>query len=191
MVEFRKGTIPKHIEFSSKFTLILINTNIPRDTKKLVEKVATKRAKYRPIIDSILDAMDKTTVKALDFFKKIDRRMGDEFDVLELYEALGVCILAVVLHRKFIVLFQELADINQNLLRSLGVSHPRLDEACGLLAEEGLHGKLTGAGGGGCAICMVPPYFDKEVVEKVVDGLNSKGFKAVLTDLGGCGVSVD
>ncbi|XP_044261234.1 mevalonate kinase [Tribolium madens] len=168
LVSFRKSTTPHLIQLSSKLTLILINTNTPRDTKHLVGKVASKRVKYRPIIDAILDAMDQTTIKALDYLQKIDNS-----DVLELYEALG-----------------ELVDVNQNLLRCLGVSHPRLDEACETLAEFGLHGKLTGAGGGGCAICVVPPY-GQERVDEVIAELKKKGFGAVFTDLGGYGVRVD
>ncbi|EFA05256.2 mevalonate kinase [Tribolium castaneum] len=168
LVSFRKGTRPQKITLSSKITLILIDTNTPRDTKTLVGKVATKRAKYRPIIDAILDAMDHTTISALDYFQKMETS-----DVSgETYDALG-----------------ELADLNQNLLRCLGVSHPKLDQACEILATFGLHCKLTGAGGGGCAICVVPPSV--KGVEKAITELKLNGFGAVLTDLGGCGVRVD
>jgi mevalonate kinase len=174
LVEFRKGASPKLVEMTTKFSLILVNTKVPRNTKFLVKNVALKREKHRMIMDGILETMDEIAVKALDCMKKINRRMGDEFDVLEHYETLG-----------------ELADFNHNLLRCLGVSHPRLDEACQILANKKLHGKLTGAGGGGYAICLVGPFVDKNVISKVIEELNSKGFEAVLTDLGGCGVSID
>ena len=47
--------------------------------------------------------------------------------------------------------------MNQNHLRTLGVSHPALDQACHVTQSHGLHSKLTGAGGGGCAFTLVPP----------------------------------
>lgn len=79
--------------------------------------------------------------------------------------------------------------MNQNFLKCLGVSHPKLDEICLMLSRKGLHGKLTGAGGGGYAICLLPPEFKQ--IGEVLDELKSNQFEAILTDLGGCGVSID
>ena len=47
--------------------------------------------------------------------------------------------------------------MNQQLLNAVGVGHPVLDEVCGLAQRHGLSAKLTGGGGGGCAITLVPP----------------------------------
>ena len=52
---------------------------------------------------------------------------------------------------------QELFVLNQHLLNAVGVGHPALDQVCTLAREEGLAAKLTGAGGGGCAIILIPP----------------------------------
>ena len=46
--------------------------------------------------------------------------------------------------------------MNHHLLTALGVGHARLDAALLVAAEAGLSGKLTGAGGGGCAIVLLP-----------------------------------
>ena len=48
-------------------------------------------------------------------------------------------------------------DLNQQLLVTLGVSHSSLDELCCVTSKHGLHSKLTGAGGGGCAFTLVTP----------------------------------
>ena len=50
-----------------------------------------------------------------------------------------------------------LIDMNQDLLRFLGVSHSSLDTVCNICQQYRLHCKLTGAGGGGCAICLISP----------------------------------
>ena len=47
--------------------------------------------------------------------------------------------------------------MNQHLLNALGVGHAALDRVYALARERGLAAKLTGAGGGGCAIVLVPP----------------------------------
>ena len=53
--------------------------------------------------------------------------------------------------------FQKLIDLNQQLLVTLGVSHSSLEQLCHVTAKHGMHSKLTGAGGGGCAFTLVTP----------------------------------
>lgn len=47
--------------------------------------------------------------------------------------------------------------MNHHLLNAMGVGHKALDEVCAVAREMGLAAKLTGAGGGGCAIVLIPP----------------------------------
>lgn len=86
---------------------------------------------------------------------------------------------------------KELTEINQNLLATINVSHPSLDKICAMIKQKGLHGKLTGAGGGGYAIALVPPYFDETSLRDLINELILEGFEALVTDLGGPGVSID
>ena len=46
--------------------------------------------------------------------------------------------------------------MNHHLLCALDVSHPSLDAVFKVSKSEGLSCKLTGAGGGGCAITLLP-----------------------------------
>lgn len=54
------------------------------------------------------------------------------------------------------LLFQELVCLNQHLLNALGVGHPAIDNVCTLAKAQGLNAKLTGGGGGGCVIALLP-----------------------------------
>jgi len=47
--------------------------------------------------------------------------------------------------------------MNQHLLEVIGVSHPALEQICTTTAKYGLISKLTGAGGGGCALTFIEP----------------------------------
>lgn len=52
---------------------------------------------------------------------------------------------------------KTLARVNQSLLNALGVGHPALDGVVAITGKLGLVTKLTGAGGGGCALTLLPP----------------------------------
>jgi mevalonate kinase len=47
--------------------------------------------------------------------------------------------------------------MNQKLLELMGVSHPALETVCNISKHFGASSKLTGAGGGGCALTLLPP----------------------------------
>ena len=92
----------------------------------------------------------------------------------------------------------------------MGVSHPALEAVKAKTATYGLQTKLTGAGGGGCAVTLVPDSmyyslhdlplidgvvhtrtdFSEEKLRQVVDDLNNEGFEVYLTSVGGSGVGV-
>lgn len=55
----------------------------------------------------------------------------------------------------------HLMDINHGALATLGVSTPGLDRACHIARDAGALGaKLTGAGGGGCVVALLPETGD-------------------------------
>lgn len=75
----------------------------------------------------------------------------------------------------------ELMDLNQQLLGSLMLSTPRLEELCAAARNAGAYGaKLTGGGGGGCMIALV----DEERGDPVLRALEDQGSQAFLTEVG-------
>jgi mevalonate kinase len=70
-------------------------------------------------------------------------------------------------------------DLNQMLLSGLFLSTPEIETMCGAAREQGAFGaKLTGAGGGGCVVALVP---DDAVSDKVIAAWTRAGFEGFAT----------
>jgi len=123
---FRKGEDPIPIELKNPLNIVIVHTRKMGITKELVEGVAKLR-KARP--DFFLDLMKKEEALIVEAKKCLEKgnllRIG------------------------------ELMDINQGYLVQLGVSTPELEEVVSVARKNGALGaKITGAGGGGCAIAL-------------------------------------
>lgn len=177
MVQFRKEVGSKVVDMPRKLKILLINSKVPRETKALVGRVALLRQRHPIIVNKLLDAMNTIAEDALEYFLTIsntEKTAVNHKKLKDLYERLW-----------------ELADLNQNLLGALQVSHPKLDHICAILMEYGLRGKLTGAGGGGYAMAVVSPLLEESVVHNLISKLEIEGYEVSLTDLGGPGVAID
>ncbi|CAG7727717.1 unnamed protein product [Allacma fusca] len=85
----------------------------------------------------------------------------------------------------------ELIQKNHELLQQLGVSHPALDKIIDLAQLFGYSGKLTGAGGGGCAFIYIPDSTSQkseESLNSLKNSLTEAGFLFWDTKLGSRGV---
>lgn len=117
--------------------LLLVNTRQSRSTATEVAKVGTLRKKHPALTENILNAIGLVTESAHKLITAPD------FDATshESLQYLG-----------------ELVTINHGLLVSLGVSHPKLERIREIIDHTGIGWtKLTGAGGGGCAITILKP----------------------------------
>jgi mevalonate kinase len=84
----------------------------------------------------------------------------------------------------------DLMLLNHHALCALGVGHPKLDAVLGTAARYGCPGKLTGAGGGGCMITLLPVDLADAKRKSLEDELRSQGFDCLRSALGGVGVIV-
>jgi mevalonate kinase len=64
--------------------------------------------------------------------------------------------ITTLLRAKEEVKFEELVGMSQGLLQCLGVSHVSIAAVCQITAAFKLQSKLTGAGGGGFVLTLLP-----------------------------------
>ncbi|KAM4709834.1 mevalonate kinase [Discoglossus pictus] len=147
--------------------ILLTNTRVPRSTKVLVAGVKDKLLKFPDIMGPVLSSIDAVSKECQRILEEMAAGSSlDHYSVLE-----------------------ELIDINQHHLNVIGVGHPSLDKLCQVTASHGLHSKLTGAGGGGCAITLLRPDVDDGVVEAAKQQLIDCGYHCWQTSIGAVGVS--
>lgn len=165
--------------------LLLIDTNQAKSTAAEVAKVGRLKDAHPVVTSHIFDAIDALTRSAHDVVT------GSEPGSIESIRHLG-----------------ELMNVNHGLLTSLGVSHPRLERLRYLVDKSGVGWtKLTGAGGGGCAITLLRPEASRSSSAQLVGEaatresfsdalralelqLEADGFSKYETTLGGEGVGV-
>jgi mevalonate kinase len=135
--DYSKPPIVKPLRDFPELPLLLVNTKQSRSTSTEVAKVASLGKRHPQITEDILDAIDKCTRSAYELITSDDFEPDDP---------------AALSH------LGDLITINHGLLVSLGVSHPKLERIRALIDHAGIGWtKLTGAGGGGCAITIIKP----------------------------------
>ncbi|KAJ5156741.1 hypothetical protein N7492_009544 [Penicillium capsulatum] len=150
--------------------LLLVDTQQSRSTSTELAKVATLKKGHPVVTESILDAIDQVTRSAQRLVEDPDFE-GESENTLSY---LGTLI-----------------RINHGFLVSLGVSHPRLERIRELVDYDNIGWtKLTGAGGGGCAITLLRPDAKPEAVRDLKAKLAEEGFNRYESTLGGNGVGV-
>ena len=148
--------------------LLLVNTRVPRNTKALVAGVRERREALPAAFDHIFGAVHELARSCEALF-----RSADAADAAACGARLGA-----------------LVELNHALLRALGVSHAALERVVDVARAHGLRAKLTGAGGGGCALVLLDPAADEEAVGRLRADLEAEGFECLRTVLGAEGARV-
>lgn len=148
---------------------LLTNSKIPRNTKQLVAGVAQKKLDDPDFLNGILEVIQNITDEA-------KRALADhELPRDKLLSILSALILE-----------------NHKHLKNLGVSHSALEKIKDLTAAKPyqLSTKLTGAGGGGCTVTLVPDDFRDQDLQLLMNALICENFQPYLTSVGGSGLGI-
>ncbi|KAI9814123.1 MAG: Mevalonate kinase [Thelocarpon impressellum] len=168
--DYQKPPTVVRLRSFPELPLLLVNTGHARSTATQVAKVGALKRAHPAVAEMMLDAIDKVTVSANDLISSADYDPEDPASI----QHLG-----------------ELIRINHGLLVSLGVSHPKLERIRELVDHAGIGWtKLTGAGGGGCAITLLKPEMEPATLRRLNAELDTEGFERYETMLGGDGVGV-
>ncbi len=87
--------------------------------------------------------------------------------------------------------FGTLISMNHSLLKAAGMSCLELDRVAYLSEKHGFTAKLTGAGGGGCALTFVPATAPNESLEELIHDLEKKGMNCFQARLGVKGIRIN
>ncbi len=171
----------------SKLRLLITNTNVPRSTRELVAKVR-RHLEAQPAITAALFAAIEAVVQrflaTLDNMRNISQAKNAV--IPDSLDGGAGSILQAEMRR--------LVVVNHSLLVALGVSHPKLEHVRRTAMElAGLPTKLTGAGGGGCAMSVLPLSDEddasaKQQLEALRMELECQGYTCTSTAIGGPGV---
>lgn len=82
-------------------------------------------------------------------------------------------------------------DINQGLLRTLGVSNKTIDTIVDIADRYDYAAKLTGGGGGGCVIAVSRRNRNNQCEAHLMDELSRAGFLVRQVVVGGRGVFME
>ncbi|GJE85526.1 cystathionine beta-lyase [Phanerochaete sordida] len=164
----RKSGMEKIHGFKS-LRFLLTDSRIGRDTKALVARVAQRKLEEPHVVNSMFEAIQSIADEA--------RRALDDPELprQELLNALSALI-----------------EENHSYLASLGVSHDTLELIrlkCSS-APYNLSTKLTGAGGGGCAVTLVPDEFPASDLAALARELAAADFDPYFTAVGGSGLGI-
>ena len=116
--------------------MLITNTKVGRNTKALVGGVSERTLRHPDAMAFVFSAVDSISKE---FTTIIRSPSPDHISVTEKEEKIA-----------------ELMEMNQGLLQCMGVSHASIETVLRTTFKYKLASKLTGAGGGGCVLTLLP-----------------------------------
>jgi mevalonate kinase len=191
--------------------LLVTNTRVPKETSRLVAGVRVLHDALPAVVKPILLAVNGISAEVIAAIAEEQNTSAAAAAAADASSTPGlVPEISPALHSRL----SSLLRVNHALLNALGVGHAALDEVVAASAKAGCVAKLTGAGGGGCALTLLPPRMlgagggggagagaaasaaDEEEpaaarVRALVAELEGKGWDTFQTQLGGDGVVME
>lgn len=152
-VYFQRGAPLEVLEVRGGLELCIGHSGVASSTKSMVEAVARLRERKPDMVEKAWAGIQSLVRNA---------RLA-----IEAQDRIGL---------------GRLMDLNQMILSGLFLSSPEIEHMCSLARESGALGaKLTGAGGGGCVVALVP---NAGVAERVLAAWKAEGFEGFSTRAG-------
>lgn len=135
MIRFKSGNLTR-ISSNMPLKMLVTNTKVGRNTKALVAGVSERTLRHPEAMKAVFTAVDSISQELSAI---IQSPALDEISITEKEEKL-----------------EELMEMNQGLLQCMGVSHASIETVLRTTLKYKLASKLTGAGGGGCVLTLLP-----------------------------------
>ncbi|KAJ6876836.1 mevalonate kinase-like [Populus alba x Populus x berolinensis] len=169
MIKFRSGNLTR-IKSSMPLKMLITNTKVGRNTKALVAGVSERTLRNPDAMSSVFNAVDSISKELANV---IQTPASDHLSITAKEEKL-----------------EELMEMNQGLLQCMGVSHASIETVLRTTLKYKLASKLTGAGGGGCVLTLLPTLLSGTIIDKVIAELESCGFQCLIAGIGGNGAEI-
>ncbi|KAL6899431.1 hypothetical protein ACP4OV_006089 [Aristida adscensionis] len=152
MIKFKKGELT-NLKSRNSIKMLITDTRVGRNTKALVAGVSERASRHPDAMGSVFQAVNSISEELSSIVELVAE---DEIAITSKEEKLA-----------------ELMEMNQGLLQCMGVSHASIETVLRTSLKYNLVSKLTGAGGGGCVLTLIPTLI------KSLQSLNHKAFAAL------------
>lgn len=160
MISFKSGKLTR-MKSTVPLKMLITNTKVGRNTKALVAGVSERTLRHPDAMTLVFSAVDSISRELTTI---IQSPAPDNLSVTEKEEKI-----------------EDLIDMNQGLLQCMGVSHATIETVLRTTLKYKLASKLTGTGGGGCVLTLLPTcilftYYIISLVSKVFFTLSGSFF---------------
>ncbi|CAI8615476.1 unnamed protein product [Vicia faba] len=169
IISFKSGNLTR-MKSNVYLKMLITNTKVGRNTKALVAGVSERMLRHPGAMAFVFSAVDSISKELTTVLQS---PTPDHLSATQIEEKV-----------------EELMEMNQGLLQSMGVSHATIETVLQTTLKYKLASKLTGAGGGGCVLTLLPTLLSATIVDKVIAELESNGFQCFIAGIGGNGVEI-
>ena len=155
------GKFEKKQVKTDPFNVLLVDTMLPKNTFEMISRVKALKTRYPKSAEHLFDCIDELVKASI-----------NEEGSLVMSSLIGAI------------------RINQNVLKTIGVSCKAIDEIVQLAEKHHFAAKLTGGGGGGCVVAIRETACDEDENELLKE-LNSLGYETLIVQLGGEGIQLE